>query len=116
MVGALAVPAGPLLQIYLRQLPIPWSPGFAARFLEEARRAAAEVARGGRQMPADPWIATLPLAGLALPPERFSEALAPWPLDEDKAELWHQRAWSQQLGTLRDMIRIRQTLHKEILP
>lgn len=101
---------------YLEQLPTPWSPVFARTYLERTRRLATEVDRGRRQNFNDPWLATLPVAALALPPESFGQTLGEWPLDLIESPSWIQRTWTERLQEFRERVRIRMTLHKEILP
>lgn len=101
---------------YLEQVPIPWSPGFAGQYLERTRRLVAEVARGGRQHYNDPWLATLPVAALALPPASFGTILGEWALDRVESPTWIQSTWTERLQVLRERVRLRMTLHKEILP
>jgi hypothetical protein len=111
-------PADEPLVRYLEQVPAPWSPGFAGRYLDRTRRLAAEVARGHRQT-FDPWLATLPVAALALPPASFGAVLSEggeWPVDRIESPTWIQRTWAERLQELRERVRLRLTLHKEILP
>lgn len=103
------------LELYLRRLPMPWKPDFAARYLREAR-AAAEAVAGGREPGSAPWPPTFPLAGLALPPESFDDALAPWPLEKAESPDWFQRPWIEGILVLKERVRIRQFLRKEIAP
>lgn len=109
-------PSDEPLARYLEQLPTPWSPVFAGRYLERTRRLATEVDRGRRQSFNDPWLATLPVAALALPPESFGQTLGEWPLDRVESPNWIQRTWAERLQELREKVRLRTTLHKEILP
>lgn len=112
-----SLPPDEPLAHYLEQVPIPWSPVFAGRYLERTRRLVVEVARGGRQHYSDPWLPTLPLAALALPPESFDAVvLGDWPLDRVESPTWIQRTWTERLQELRERVRLRTTLHKEILP
>ena len=108
------------LELYLRQLPRPWTPVFAGRYLESVRKAAGAVARGNRRDAVDPWLGTLPLAAVALPPESFAAALAPWPFSRFEGGLetpdWFQRSWMDKIRELTEVIEIRQTLRKEIVP
>ena len=99
-------PGATPLQVYLGQLSAPWSPRFANRYLEEARRVTADVIRGRQSF--NPWLSTLPVAALALPPESFAAALSSWSQDETELTTWQQSAC--------EIVRIRQTLYKEILP
>ena len=112
-----SLPPDEPLAHYLEQVPTPWSPVFAGRYLERTRRLVNEVARGGRQNYDDPWLPTLPVAALALPPESFGAVvLGDWPLDGVEAPNWTQRTWAERLQELRERVRLRMTLHKEILP
>ncbi len=104
-----------LLELYLRRLPAPWKPAFAARYLREAR-AAAEAVAGGREAGSAPWPPTFPLAGLALPPESFDDALAPWPFEKVESPDWFQRPWIEGIEVMKERVRIRQFLRKEIAP
>jgi hypothetical protein len=104
------------LELYLRQLPRPWPPVFAARYLETVRTAAQAVAQGGRREAADPWLGTLSLAAVALPPESFETALAPWPFEPLEKPDWFQRSWIDKIRELTDVLHIRRTLRKEIAP
>jgi hypothetical protein len=108
------------LELYLRQLPRPWTPAFAERYLENVRSAAAAVARGGRRESVDPWLGTLPLAAVALPAESFAAALAPWPFSRFEGRLetpdWFQRSWMDKIRELTEDVEIRRTLRKEIVP
>lgn len=108
------------LDLYLRQLPRPWTPAFADRYLESVRSAAGAVARGNRRESVDPWLGTLPLAAVALPPESFAAALAPWPFGRFEGGLetpdWFQRSWIDKVRELTEILEIRRTLRKEIVP
>lgn len=104
------------LELYLRQLPRPWTPAFAARYLETVRAAAQAVAQGGRREAADPWLGTLSLAAVALPSESFETALAPWPFEPLERPDWFQRSWIEKIRELTDVLHIRRTLRKEIAP
>lgn len=104
------------LELYLRQLPLPWKPAFASHYLDLTRSAAGAVARGARREPIDPWLGTLPLSGVALPPESFDAALAPWPFDQIETPDWFQRSWIDKIRELTEIVHIRRTLRKEIVP
>lgn len=108
------------LELYLRQLPRPWTPAFANRYLESVRSAAQAVARGGRRESVDPWLGTLPLAAVALPAESFAAATAPWPFSRFEGGLetpdWFQRSWIDKVRELTEVVEIRRTLRKEIVP
>jgi hypothetical protein len=109
------------LELYLRQLPRPWQLPFALRYLDLARSAAGTVAQGVRRLSVDPWLGTLPLAAVALPPESFEAALAPWPFDQLEAGQletpdWFQRSWIGKIQELTEVVHIRRTLRKEIAP
>lgn len=104
------------LELYLRQLPRPWKPAFAARYLDLARSAAGAVAQGTRREGVDPLLGTLPLAAVALPPESFDAAVAPWPFDQLETPDWFQRSWMDKIRELTEVVHIRRTLRKEIVP
>ncbi len=98
--------------LYLHRLPAPWPPAFANAWLDAVRR----FVRALPEKPMDdPWLATLPLAARFLPPECFAAALAPWPLPETGPGEWQRRAWTEQAERFGEVVRIRQTLSKEIM-
>ena len=115
LLGGPSLEEGPL-DLYLRRLSQPWKPDFAARYLRELRSAAEAAAAGTRREAADSWLGTIALASVALPAESFDAALAPWPFAEIEKPDWFQRSWSEKLRELEDVLHLRRTLRKEIVP
>jgi hypothetical protein len=101
-------------------LPTPWSAAFGARFLARLRAAVATLARP-RQDSAQ-WLPAIALAGHALPPACFTQALVDWeiPTPEDDAKARHTSAhydlyqWTTHIESLCEALRLRQTLYAEI--
>jgi hypothetical protein len=115
LLGEPSMEEGPL-DLYLRRLSRPWKPDFAARYLQELRSAAVAAAGGIRREAADSWLGTIALASVALPAESFDAALAPWPFAEIEKPDWFQRSWIDKLQELEDVLHLRLTLRKEIVP
>jgi hypothetical protein len=108
-----APPSGEPLVRYLEQLPSPWSPELARRYHDRTRRLASEEPRGDWQA-SEAWLATLPVAALALPLSSFGLFLMEWPVDRIESPTWYQRTWAERLQELRERLRLRLTLYKEI--
>ena len=56
------------------------------------------------------------MAALALPTASFGPVLVEWPVERIESPTWYQRTWAERLQELRERLRLRLTLHKEILP
>lgn len=118
LLGEPTAEEGPL-DLYLRRLSQPWKPAFANRYLQELRAAATDAVRGVGVAggTASAWLSTIPLAAVALPVESFDAALAPWPsFQEIEKPDWYQRSWIDKLQELEDVLHLRRTLRKEIVP
>jgi hypothetical protein len=118
LLGEPTAEEGPL-DLYLRRLAQPWKPAFAASYLQQLRAAAEAAVRGSSVASgtASAWLGTIALAAVALPAESFDAALAPWPpFNEIEKPDWFQRSWIDKLQELEDVLHLRRTLRKEIVP
>lgn len=95
----------------LQALPQPWSAPFGATYLALLRRHVAALTTLGKYA-VSPWLMTLPIAAVALPPGCFSEALQPLAIPE--ADPAHGDRYRAQLRTFTDTIDRRRQLREEI--
>lgn len=104
----------------LPALPSPWSENFGLAYLHTLRIYIATFKPKTRYSPFyDPWYQSLTIAATALPAACFSIALPDWtmpvPEAEEQKTAWQFDYWRQELKKFVDAIRIRQTIHEEIV-
>jgi hypothetical protein len=104
----------------LLALPTPWSEHFAFAYLHTLRTYIATFKPETRYSPFyDSWYQSLSTAATAMPATCFSAALLDWtmpvPEAEEQKTVWQFDYWRQELKKFTDAIRIRQTIHEEIV-
>lgn len=102
----------------LPALPSPWSENFGFAYLHTLRTYISTFKPKTRYSPFyDPWYQSLTIAATALPAACFSTALPDWtmPEAEEQKTAWQFDYWRQELHKFVDAIRIRQTIHEEIV-
>lgn len=101
-------------QVFLSELPGPWSVEFGRECLRLFRHyCPPQRLEAATFNPyADPWFAALPSIAQALSPACFAEAARPWDIPESTK--WQIRYAAQKLQAFIEMIQMRQKIHEEI--
>jgi hypothetical protein len=99
-------------------LPHPWSSSFSRACLQALQQKTAEFANTYYYKAAE----LMHTIAVALPPDCFDLALADWafPADLDKVtdpreNNWYAKYWSDQVDTLKSLLRTRKNIQKEII-
>lgn len=91
-------------------LPEPWSKTFGEQYLKLAR----QVVATGVIDQAYEWGKTLEIAGHAMPPSLFGQALEPWDHERSGEKSWTAKALAQEVEQFCEIIKFRQLFQEEL--
>src|SRR5262249_19121796 len=95
----------------LRQaLPDPWGVDFAQTYLR-GLRAFVGGRLSSKTYDTGPWYESLPLAALALPPQCFAAAAAPWEVPDGNE--WRLQEWRNRLNQFTQLLGLRRRMIDE---